>query len=304
LRNASQAFTGVNTFNNTVGISAANTLEFGAGVAGQEPNAGKIGYQTFTTGALDIVGAGTSGSNRKIQFWAEGGANFTGGANFGGNVSIGTLSTGSRLEINAPGYQDGVNLWGPNPAYFLTDANHNRQASLGYAGGPAGQYLNDAASGDVVLYVNAPGRLLMANGGLLSGLALNGNQVGIGTATPAARLDVRGDVKMQGGFNGTTVFASGGTEDLRIARGIVRNDGTIYNGAGFTVTTNGVGSYTLHFNPAFSDVPTVTVTPAPNAAAPVTATWNNGNVNSMLIETWSGSAHASVWFQFIAIGGR
>jgi hypothetical protein len=190
LRNASQAFTGVNTFNNAVGISAANTLEFGAGVAGQEPNAGRIGYQTFTTGALDIVGAGTNGTNRKIQFWAEGGANFT------------------------------------------------------------------------------------------------------------------GDVKMRGGNNGNTVFASGSIEDLRIVRGIVRNDGSIFNGAGFTVTKNGTGSYTLNFNPVFADVPSVTITPAPNATAPVTATWNNGNYNNVLIETWSGSSHADVWFNFIAIAGR
>jgi hypothetical protein len=77
LLNASQTFTGINTFNNAVGISAANMLEFGAGVSPKEANAGKIGYQQFSD-ALDIVGAGTNGANRKIKFWAEGGATFTG----------------------------------------------------------------------------------------------------------------------------------------------------------------------------------------------------------------------------------
>jgi len=66
------------TDSGTIGIFGANALELGAGVAGKEPNAGKIGYQTFTPGALDIVGAGTLGSNRKIKFWCEGGATFTG----------------------------------------------------------------------------------------------------------------------------------------------------------------------------------------------------------------------------------
>ncbi|HEY3412761.1 MAG TPA: hypothetical protein VGM51_06855 [Armatimonadota bacterium] len=60
------------------GISAGNTLEFGAGVAGKDVNAGKIGYETFTADSLDIVGAGTTGLSRKIKFWNEGGATFAG----------------------------------------------------------------------------------------------------------------------------------------------------------------------------------------------------------------------------------
>lgn len=59
-------------------IDGANTLEFGAGIAGKENNAGKIGYQAFSSDALDIVGAGTVGSNRKVKFWNEGGAVFIG----------------------------------------------------------------------------------------------------------------------------------------------------------------------------------------------------------------------------------
>jgi hypothetical protein len=62
----------------TVKIDAANTLEFGAGVSGKEASAGKIGYQTFSADALDIVGAGTTNSNRRIRFYAEGGAIFNG----------------------------------------------------------------------------------------------------------------------------------------------------------------------------------------------------------------------------------
>lgn len=64
--------------NGTLKINAANILEFGAGVAGKESSAGKIGYQTFTSDALDIVGAGTSATNRKIKLFAEGGTIFNG----------------------------------------------------------------------------------------------------------------------------------------------------------------------------------------------------------------------------------
>lgn len=43
------------------------TLEFGAGKSGKDGAAGKIGYETFTAGALDIVGAG--GNPRTIKLW-------------------------------------------------------------------------------------------------------------------------------------------------------------------------------------------------------------------------------------------
>lgn len=75
-------------------INGANTLEFGADLT-KEVNAGKIGYGAFTAGGLDIVGAGTTIATRKIKFWNEGGAEFT------GNVMVGTstAATGYRLSV-------------------------------------------------------------------------------------------------------------------------------------------------------------------------------------------------------------
>ena len=95
-----------------LGMTGANTLEFGAGT-NKEVNAGKIGYQVFTPDSLDIVGAGTNSSNRKISFFAEGGSTFTGpvsatafsgsGSNLtslnAANISSGTLADG-RLSAN------------------------------------------------------------------------------------------------------------------------------------------------------------------------------------------------------------
>jgi hypothetical protein len=63
--------------NGAAAIRDNNMLEFGAGVVGKQVDAGKIGYKTYSDG-LDIIGAGTNNINRKIQFWNEGGATFTG----------------------------------------------------------------------------------------------------------------------------------------------------------------------------------------------------------------------------------
>jgi hypothetical protein len=79
--------------NGTVAIRTNNFLQFGAGLAGQEINAGKIGYENFSGDSLDIVGAGTTNTPRKIKFWAEGGANFT------GNLGIGVPNPAAALDV-------------------------------------------------------------------------------------------------------------------------------------------------------------------------------------------------------------
>ncbi len=75
-----------------VKIDGSNSLEFGAGLS-KEINAGKIGYGNITPGELDIVGAGTTTANRKIKFWSEGGAEFS------GNVGIGASAQLRKLHV-------------------------------------------------------------------------------------------------------------------------------------------------------------------------------------------------------------
>src|SRR5262249_25424851 len=90
--------------------------------------------------------------------------------------------------------------------------------------------------------------------GALMTLQDNGN-VGIGTTSPQAKLDVRGDVKL--GTNGQ-LFAPGSEENLRIIRGEVDKDGNIFLGSGFTAERLGIGEYRVSFNTPFSGIPTVT----------------------------------------------
>lgn len=71
-----------------------NLLDLGYGISGREGSAGRIGCQTFTSDALDMVGAGTTAWNRKIKFWNEGGAAFR------GKVGIGTDTPTEMLQVN------------------------------------------------------------------------------------------------------------------------------------------------------------------------------------------------------------
>jgi Protein of unknown function (DUF1566) len=88
--------------NGAMKIQGSNAIEFGAGET-KEMNAGKIGYQTFTAGALDIVGAGTTVATRKVNIFAEGGTTFNGSATILGNVGIGILSPAlsAKLDISS-----------------------------------------------------------------------------------------------------------------------------------------------------------------------------------------------------------
>jgi hypothetical protein len=107
-------------------IDARGSIEFRPDLT-KEANAGKVGYELFTAGALDIVGAGTTSSNRKIKFWTEGGATFTGGANFAGVVANtgGFLARGGYPGgngINNNGYAFSGNS-GDNDSGMFSDAD-------------------------------------------------------------------------------------------------------------------------------------------------------------------------------------
>jgi hypothetical protein len=85
----------------SVRVTGSNVLELGA-FNSKEASAGKIGYQTLTTDALDIVGAGTSEADRKIKLWAEKNLDIASGrVDVSGNVCIkGTLYLWSSRDGN------------------------------------------------------------------------------------------------------------------------------------------------------------------------------------------------------------
>lgn len=179
-RNASSLPTGA-------GVGAGNVVEFGQGVSGKEPNAGKIGYGSFTPGALDIVGAGTSGTNRQIKLWAEG------GLTVGGDIALGLGGNDYRRLALGGGNSSGF-LYGSFPAlgdgvHLGYNAYHDAAGALRIPNTQLGTSRLSLGSGTLSLAVGGVNTAPSAE------LTLGANGVGV-----AADLAVAGSVRAAGAF--------------------------------------------------------------------------------------------------------
>ena len=220
-----------------VKIDGSNTLEFGAGIAGKEVSAGKIGYQAFGTfDALDIVGAGT-GANRKIKFWNEGGAQFA------GSVAVGVTD--------------------PLFIYKMDIADRIRIRSSS-ASSTAGIALNNSDNSAVSAFIGTKGLDLVGVYGSVSGWGLlmntNTGAVAIGYQNPVAgyRLSVLGNQYINGLVVTTGDVEIGGRGDI---------SGNLYVGGKIgiggeanvpievfsTVNYTGNNNWTNYDNSTFSD---------------------------------------------------
>jgi len=160
-----------------VKIDGNNTIEFGAGIS-KEVSAGKIGYESFGSfNALDIVGAGTTGVNRKIKFWNEGGAEFA------GSVSVG---------VSDPLY-----------IYKMDIADRIRIRSSS-ASSTAGIALNNSDNSAVSAFIGTNGLDLVGIYGAVSGwgflMNTNTGDLAVGYQNPVAgyRLSVLGNQYING----------------------------------------------------------------------------------------------------------
>ena len=75
--------------NGDVLLTNANSIHLGVGVT-KQTDAGRIGYETFTAGSLDIVGAGTVSGSRQIKMWDN--------VTVEGNVHANSISTSSTFS--------------------------------------------------------------------------------------------------------------------------------------------------------------------------------------------------------------
>ncbi|HEY5913101.1 MAG TPA: tail fiber domain-containing protein [Verrucomicrobiae bacterium] len=134
------------------GTRFTGPLELGAEIPGKQIDAGKIGYQLFSGDALDIVGAGTSDTNRKITLWSEGGANLNGPLWFGSSLR-------QMLNLYASAYGIGVQDYS---MYFRCDGNYSQNGFLWYKGGQHANGYADPGGGVELMHLTDGG--LWVNG--------------------------------------------------------------------------------------------------------------------------------------------
>lgn len=251
-------------------------------------------WQSFTainTGELKTVtlrlSGGASAWNGTLQIFAGEG---TGGTALSAVLPIaGPSGALQDLTVAIPA---GVNV-GAGLKYtigFTVPISVNCALSFTdvYAGGRA----SSGSTADLYFITTvAPTGLVVTEGG----------RTGVGTTTPTAALDVRGDIKLAPGGD---LFAAGGEENLRIVRGTVSPGGPsglgISAGGGFGggVFNNAIN---VVFTKPFSGLPTVTASTAGGLVVRVEAVTTTGFA---LRATDSFNNNIPAEFQFIAVGPR
>jgi len=200
-----------------------------------------------------------------------------------GKAGIRTTNPQSSLEVGG-----GIRARGGPPGGFGFLDN-------GYAfsgdGGDSDSGMFSSGDGQLEFYTDSMERIRIDSAG----------SVGIGTSTPASKLDVRGDIKL--GVNGE-LFAAGGDEKLRIVSGVVSSGGVVFAGSGFTVEHVGQGVYTINFTTAFTALPAVTASQAVSGSPRILAidliNWSSVRVS---VYNTSGTL-TDTPFCFLAIGSR
>jgi hypothetical protein len=208
-----------------------------------------------------------------------------------GNVGIGTTTPTHTLHVGASGpalaLQDNDGNATQVGYVSLRNTNNTETGWMGF-GDPTNPHLG---------IVNA------RSGGNIALLPFSGN-VGIGTTGPAAKLDVRGDIRL--GASGQ-FHAPAGEEKLRIIRGLIDLSGVVLDGSGFTVSKFATGRYRITYNTPFSGLSTVTATAAVGLAYPTTfAEIMQGDATHQdvtMIQRSDGSL-IDAGFTFIAVGPR
>ena len=188
----------------SVNVANAFVLALGSDQV-KEPNAGKLGYGTLSAGgSLDVVGAGAAVGARKVQIYDQlgvgglpstaldvfGNARIT-SANASYSVQTTTSAAGISLVQSGPGGSLGpvVSLQGTGSggaSVGLQMATYARASPL-----VSITALDDGAGGNPLLFstgVGLPERARLTPTG----------QLGLGTPTPAALLDVAGAARVQG----------------------------------------------------------------------------------------------------------
>jgi len=188
-------------------ITASNALKLGGTAANQylltngngsaltNLNAGNI-----STGTLAVANGGTGSSTKNFvdlstnQTGIGGNKTFTGNLTVNGSVGIGTAPA-TKLDVSGTGGVRARVNSDSNAGLALT-LNNNPGWSVATVTGGQFQIFNDAIGQNAVWITPAT------------------NNVGIGTSTPGAKLDVNGDIKASGTITGPRTTMSLNTANI------------------------------------------------------------------------------------------
>ena len=212
---------------------------YGEGILINFPTGGTDygGLFMHSTTANSAVGAGTIKWQMTYNYVPETGVG-AGGLAFtttnintrllltsGGNVIIGTTdtSTGHRLTVYSATETAQFRAAGAAPAIIFTNTATNTNSYVGYLGmaTAVNNFVTGAAAGDFVLHNYSGGPILFGiNNSEKMRIATTGN-VGIGTSSPTAKLDVNGEIRMTGstlfrGMSSNTLQLCGGTSSSNV----------------------------------------------------------------------------------------
>ena len=187
--------------NGTMGIVGHNTLQFGVGLAGQQQDAGKIGYEAFSASALDLIGAGTASNNRKIKLWGEGGTSTT------GPLGIGTDTPATMLHVYSAGSPE-ISIQSSHSGHRWT-----LQSTSGLGRLPGSLQIIDRTLGVNRLIIDTSGRVGINNSGPTDALDVGGN-VGASSLTLAGAVLNEGALSLgsSGHLNDNALYIRGGTD--------------------------------------------------------------------------------------------
>jgi hypothetical protein len=213
-----------------------------------------------------------------------------------GNVGVGTTTPGSQFHVaSQPDEAAPPRLQSTGNTRFNAGWDfYHGSTGRGYVGVPDANA--PIAPGELVLFGGPITKVSLWPGQNRALTANTLGSIGIGTDSPTAKLDVRGDIRMGPGGE---IRAAGGEENLRIVRGAVNAEGGIVSGAGFTVSLIRNGIFRIAFNPPFAERPSVTVTPH-SPSEPVHAMLQAVTESAVRVGIYEGDTT----FDFIAIGPR
>jgi hypothetical protein len=195
-------------------LSSSNVFEFGHGISGKHSDAGKIGYNTWTTG-LNIVGAGTGASDRLVYIYDHlqvatsvtipniritGTTNITGNANIQATTNNYTLTSGA-LNVTGDIVLSGSELMFTTTGVGTPTMNGRGSGSkivlYPETGVGFGDYSIGIENRNTWFQVPTSTHGFKFYQGTSSNfvIATNGN-VGIGTLNPTAPLHVNGNIVM------------------------------------------------------------------------------------------------------------